>query len=293
MRIAFIGAVRFSGAMLEVLIRAEANVVGVCTTGHSAFNADHQDLSGIARLALIPVLDTPDINSQDTLDWISALAPDVIFCFGWSRLIKAPLLAVAPMGVVGYHPAALPANRGRHPLIWALALGMDETGSSFFFMDEGADSGDILSQHAVPIDPADDAGTLYSRMIDIASIQLVELLGALQDGTFSRAPQNQSLATYWRKRSRLDSQIDWRMSGQTIHNLARALAHPYPGAHFVYRQNDVKVWRTEIVEYSCQNIEPGKILAVGGRGPIVKAGADAVRLIEIEPAVNLVAGEYL
>ena len=50
------------------------------------------------------------------------------------------------MGILGYHPSLLPFNRGRHPIIWALALGLKETGSTFFFMDENADTGDIVSQ---------------------------------------------------------------------------------------------------------------------------------------------------
>ena len=60
------------------------------------------------------------------------MRPDIIFCFGWSRLIKEELLKIPKKGVVGYHPAMLPKNRGRHPLIWALALGIKTTGSTFF-----------------------------------------------------------------------------------------------------------------------------------------------------------------
>jgi methionyl-tRNA formyltransferase len=63
------------------------------------------------------------------------------FCLGWSNLLKAEILKAAPLGVIGFHPAALPANRGRHPLIWALGLGLDETATTFFFMDKGADRG--------------------------------------------------------------------------------------------------------------------------------------------------------
>jgi len=63
-----------------------------------------------------------------------------------SSLLKKELLSLPPNGVLGYHPAKLPQNRGRHPLIWSLVLGLEESASTFYFMDEGADSGDILSQ---------------------------------------------------------------------------------------------------------------------------------------------------
>ena len=76
--------------------------------------------------------DTCDVNETDPLNWIQGLVPNVIFGFVWSRLIKKPLLSMPSLGVIGFHPAALPANRGRHPLTWALVLGLQETASTFF-----------------------------------------------------------------------------------------------------------------------------------------------------------------
>ncbi len=293
MKIVFIGAVKFSASMLEVLIRNQANVVGVCTQAASTLNSDHVDISSIAHEAKIPVHYTPDINAPEVEMWLKGLQPDVIFCFGWSRLIKRRFLSIAPLGVVGYHPTALPANRGRHPLIWALTLGLSETASSFFFMDEGADSGDIVSQRYVPIYVDDSSQDLYTRIFDTASLQLVELLGSLGAGTVRREPQDHSLATYWRKRARADGRIDWRMSGQSILNLIRALAPPYPCAHFVRNGVDVRVWKAEFVSEILTNIEPGKVIAVGDDGVVVKAGTDAIRLLEFDPLPSIVAGEYL
>lgn len=287
------GAVRFSGKMLETLIDMQADVVGVCTLERAPFNADHLDLSGIAAAAGIPVRYTPDINSADVVAWVSSLRPDVVFCVGWSRLIRSPMLTLAPLGVVGYHPAALPANRGRHPLIWALALGLKQTGSTFFVMDEGADSGDILSQRVLAIEESDDAKRLYERMIDVAAEQLIELVSALQNGTVVRMPQNQVHANYWRKRSATDGEIDWRMTAESIHNLIRALARPYPGAHFAFNGGAIKVWRSETIPDPRHNIEPGKVLTVSSTGAIVKAGDNAIRLIAMEPVPELIAGDYL
>ena len=172
MKIVFIGAVKFSEFALRRLIEINSKVVGVCTQKQSSFNADYVDLSMLSLSFDIPIRHTPNINSEETIDWISDLAPDIIFCFGWSQLIKQPLLSIAPLGVLGYHPAAIPANRGRHPLIWALVLGLKESASTFFFMDEGADSGDILSQQRLPIHDSDDAGILYKRMTQTALKQI-------------------------------------------------------------------------------------------------------------------------
>ncbi|OYY94502.1 MAG: formyl transferase [Hydrogenophilales bacterium 28-61-23] len=293
MKILFIGAVEFSAKALQKLIELHANVVGVCTLEASVFNADHLDLTAIAQGAAIPVRYASDINSQETLEWISALKPDVVFCFGWSRLIKRPLLDLAAMGVVGYHPTLLPANRGRHPLIWALALGLRETGSTFFFMNEGADTGDILSQRVLPILAEDDAGSLYSRMTAVALSQIEEFLPLLSACTFVRRPQEQGSGNTWRKRGRQDGQIDWRMSALSIHNLVRGLTRPYVGAHFMRDGQDIRVWRTEITETFQPNLEPGKVLASDARGVVVNTGQGAIRLLQIEPSVNMSVGEYL
>ena len=293
MKIVFIGAVKFSELVLKKLIEIHSNIVGVCTLEQSNFNADHVDLSLLSQEFNIPVRYTPNINSEDTMDWISGLAPDVIFCFGWSHLIKAQLLNIAPLGIVGFHPAMLPVNRGRHPLIWALVLDLKETGSTFFFMDEGTDSGDILSQQTIAISENDDAGSLYSRISDTALKQIEQFVPTLANKTFKRKPQNHSMANYWRKRGRLDGQIDWRMPALLIHNLVRGLQKPYVGAHFIHGDDDIKVWETEIIHEASINTEPGKILSVDTGGVVVKAGVDAVRLLNIEPQVNLFSGKYL
>lgn len=293
MRILFIGAVQFSADALRELIDMRANVVGVCTLSEPSGNADHVDLTPIAISAGISVRSTPDINSGEVLDWIRRKAPDVIFCFGWSRLLKTPLLNLSRLGVVGFHPAALPANRGRHPIIWALVLGLPQTASTFFFMDDGADSGDILSQVLVEIEPKDDAASLYERITKVALNQIREFVPRITCGNFQKIPQNHCVANVWRKRGVLDGRIDWRMAAESIYNLVRGLSRPYVGAHFEYKGQLIKVWRLEIAPDMPLNIEPGKICLSDRRGVLVKAGIGAVRLCEFSPEIQLCEGDYL
>lgn len=293
MRIVFIGTVEFSRRALERLLAMNAEVVGVCTLQESKFNADHVDLSDTCKAHGIPWVYAEDINSTETLGWIQDRTPDVVFCFGWSRLLKQNLLDLAPLGVVGYHPAALPANRGRHPLIWALVLGLEKSASTFFFMDAGADSGDIISQREIVIDDDDDARSLYGKVINCALGQIEELIPQLATGTYQRHKQDPSLANTWRKRGHADGQIDWRMSAHSIQNLVRGLAKPYVGAHFIVDGQEVKVWHAAVVADVPKNIEPGKVLMLMDSRPIVKCGEDAICLLVIEPSIELNVGRYL
>jgi methionyl-tRNA formyltransferase len=178
-------------------------------------------------------------------------------------------------------------------VIWALALGLTRTASTFFFMDEGADSGDILSQVEVEIEDSDDAGTLYRKLNDLALRQICDFTPKLAQGTFERIPQDNSRANTWRKRNAQDGQIDWRMSSSSIRNLVRALARPYPGAHCVWQGQDVKIWKVERVEWNQPNLEPGKVLSSGADGIVVKSGDGAIRIVTHEFSQLPQEGSYL
>ena len=294
-RIIFIGTVKFSIEMLKTLLELEANLVGVVTGKDNGFNSDFADLVPLSDSYRIPVLVTEDVNSDGTIAWVLEKKPDVIFCLGWSRLIKPALLNVPEIGVIGYHPAALPRNRGRHPIVWALALGLKETASSFFFMDKGADTGDLISQAPVNIRDEDDAASLYRKLTEVAQKQIREILLSLQRDGCERTPQDNSKANIWRKRSRSDGEIDWRMSASSIHNLVRALTRPYVGAHCVINGTVYKIWKTNPVSLTgFDNIEPGKILDINVNGePTIRCGDGFIQLLKVEPALNLEEGGYL
>jgi len=292
MRIVFIGTVEFSLKALEKLIELDANIVGVCTKEKSSFNTDYADLTKVCKANQIPYKYVDNINSEDSVKWIRKLNPDIIFCFGWSSLIKKELLELPKMGIVGYHPANLPKNRGRHPLIWALALGLKKSASTFFFMKEGADDGDILSQKDYEILYEDDARTLYEKVTNLALKQIEEFLPKLENRTFKVKKQDETLANVWRKRSKKDGEIDFRMCSLSIYNLVRALTKPYAGAHVVYKGEDVKIWKVSEEDCDLENIEPGKVLEVKENTILVKCYDKAVRIIEHEFKQLPKVGEY-
>lgn len=296
MRIVFIGCVKFSYAILLHLldsVTTSISLSGIVTRRQSAFNADFYSLEDLAKARNINCFIAEGNDQKAIADWMRSIRPDVVYCFGWSYLLSQEILSIPPLGVIGYHPAALPRNRGRHPIVWALVLGLLETASTFFFMDECADSGDILSQQSVSISNHDDAEMLYGKLTDTALRQISEFTAQLASNSYPRVPQDHSKANYWRKRSKLDGQIDWRMSAISIHNLVRALARPYPGAHCVHNEEEVKIWKSELVEESALNSEPGKILRISGRTIWIKCGEGVLLLLSHEFAEIPEKGSYL
>jgi len=293
MRIFFIGTVRFSYNSLKALLESGEEIVGVATKANSVINADYEDLDPLCRAYNIPCKIVNDINHPNNIEFIKNTSPDVIYCFGWSNLLKSELLFIPPKGIVGFHPAKIPYNRGRHPIIWALCLGLKTTAASFFFMDEEADTGDILSQVEVDIYDSDDANTLYERIVEVAIPEILLITQQLKSGLENRLPQDKEEGNAWRKRSKRDGEIDFRMSSKSIYNLVRALTKPYVGAHIFYNGQDFKVWSVEIVDYEKDNVEPGKILMADDVNFIVKTADGAVKILKHEFTEIPKIGAYL
>jgi methionyl-tRNA formyltransferase len=293
MKVVFIGAVEFSLYTLEKLIDLGVNLVGICTKKSSSFNSDFVDLMPTCVVNSIPCLHVNDINSEESIEWINELNPDVIFCFGWSSLLQEKILNITPMGVLGYHPAKLPENRGRHPLIWAIALGLEKSASTFFFMDKGADAGDILSQVDFDIYYQDDAQSVYKKVTGMALKQIEEFIPKLQNGKYTRIKQNNKDSNIWRKRNKADGLIDFRMNSRSIYNLTRALTKPYIGAHINYKEENFSVWRVKEIDNSKKNIEPGMVLKTNNKTFVVKSYNGAVEVLEHNFKMLPKVGEYL
>lgn len=292
MRIFFIGTVSFSYECLKALVENNFNIVGVATRQDTGLNADYVDLIPFCIEQKIDFKHVKDINHPNNIKFIKEKNPDVIYCFGWSNLIKKDLLSLPPKGVVGFHPAKLPYNKGRHPIIWALCLGLKSTASTFFFMDEGADSGNIISQQEINISSDDSAHSLYQKITSVAIKQVLNFTPKIKNENIKGVKQ-ENIGNSWRKRSKDDGMIDFRMSAIAIHNLVRSLTRPYIGAHLHYLGKEYKVWQVEISELGCINDEPGKVLKIVDGGFIIKVYDNSIFIKEHNMDCLPKVGEYL
>lgn len=293
-KILFIGTVEFSFRALSTLIENKFEISGIVTKRESKFNADFHDLTPLAIAKNIPITYRMKDNLEEIVSFISHNNPDVIYCFGWSHILPNSILSIPKYGVIGFHPAELPNNRGRHPIIWALFLGLKQTASTFFFMDEGADTGDIISQKKININN-DDALSLYNKIINVALKQILLFTKELEIKGYdiSKTKQDKTLGNLWRKRNKNDGKIDFRMSTDAITNLVKALTLPYVGAHIEYLDEDVKIWRVKEEKNSVRNHEPGKILDIIGSEIIVKTYDGSIRILNHEFSKLPKKGEYL
>jgi len=288
MQIVFVGTVEFSRHCLKEVLKNGGSVVAIFTLAkeYAGFHSDYADLSDIANQYEIPVHTIKNINEPENVALIRSLKPDAILVFGWSQLVSKEIRDVPSLGCIGAHPALLPRNRGRHPIVWALVEGLEQSGLTFFYIDEGADSGDILWQKSFPITLEDDAGIIYEKIKAMASEAIREFLPQLKQGIAPRVPQEHSQATYWQKRTEEDGKIHWTAPTMKTYNLVRALARPYVGAHTYIKGKKILIWRARLPQRplppEALSLQPGTILARTDTGFDIRTGDGYLTVLEYE-----------
>lgn len=229
------------------------------------------------------VLLVENVNTDEVLQKISAEQPDVIFVIGWSQLVDQRLRSLARRFVVGYHPAALPALRGRAVLGWTIILGLKATGSTLFLIDDGVDSGPILAQQLFELDSRETVTTLGAKHMVALGEMLKDLLPKLANGSAEPCDQPAERVSYCARRTAHDSLIDWHEPAEAVDRLVRASARPYPGAFTFTRTRKLFIWASEPVHLPhVYHASEGQIVSFQDGDPIVRCGLETyLRIIEM------------
>jgi methionyl-tRNA formyltransferase len=196
----------------------------------------------------IALLKCRHINDHELYSSLDFFELDWLFIIGWSQIAGSQILALPKNGVIGAHPTLLPIGRGRASIPWAIVKGLTETGVTLFKMDEGVDTGPIISQSRVPIDAGETATTLYRKIALMHASLVAETFFKLSDETLQILPQDESVATVWPGRKPEDGVIDLDGSVYDAEALVRAVTHPYPGAFFYGNDRKCIVWESRLVD---------------------------------------------
>jgi len=226
-RFAVLGNSTFSQKMGSGFIRPGIECVYAFSNSEKQLPAASSGISHWAFENGIPFKELDDVNSPDFSNFLSHLDVDFL-AVSWPKILSSQILSIPRIGCIGTHPTQLPFGRGRHPLHWLIAMGVSTTSLTFFMLDNGVDTGEILLQLPIEIDSTDDINSL-SKKIDELAYQGAGILGQmLKDGESLPTFTQQSLGgSYWRKRGATDLQIDCRMSREIIIRLVKSYTSPF------------------------------------------------------------------
>jgi methionyl-tRNA formyltransferase len=233
-------------------------------------------------------------NNLEFRAQLEALAPDCIVVVGYGRIIPRWMLDLPPHGNINLHASLLPKYRGAAPIQWAIANGESVTGNTTMRIDEGLDTGDILLQREMAIDPQDTSVTLAPRLAAMGATLLVETLVALAEHRVQSTPQDNERATLAPILTREDGRIQFaRDTAQTICNRHRGF-QPWPGAFTTFRGKQLTLHALSAAA-SAGSLACGEI-TVAGEQLLAGCGgqtAIAIRELQLEGKRRMSAREFI
>ena len=291
MRVVFMGTPAFAVPSLEVLANSDHEVVGVVTQPDRPKGRGQAVVPcPVKELALakgLPVKQPEKIKSPEFLQQLSDWKPDVIAVTAFGRILPKAILDLPPMGCVNVHGSLLPAYRGAAPIQWALIHGDPETGITTMLMDEGMDTGAVLLQQTVLIEPEETSLELGARLAQVGGALLVETLTRLAEQSVVPRAQDHTRATLAPLLKKEDGVIDWTQSATEIANRIRGLS-PWPGSHTFHHEHRLIIRKGRVDAQGgpggSDGSQPGTILAVGQKSFWVETGEGRLEVLEVQPA---------
>lgn len=277
MRLVYFGTPAVALAPLDALARDHDVLLVVTQPDRKRGRGGALVPSPVKQRALdlgLPVA-TPE-RASDVTEYVRELRPDVAVVVAFGQLIKPDLLQVPEYGFVNVHYSLLPRWRGAAPVERALLAGDTETGVCIMAMDEGLDTGAVYARASVAIAPADTAGDVFAQLESVGVNLLLDVVGSIG----ARVPMPQTgEATYARKLTAAEFQLDWTCSAVELDRVVRA-GNPRPGARTTVNGRPLKVWQAHLdgVERFGLGTEPGTL--VDNR---VITGGGALVLDEVQP----------
>ena len=277
MKLVFMGTPNFSVPALQALNESSHQICAVYSQPpRPAGRGKKLKVSEVHREALdmgLTVHHPENFKSEKDQTIFRNLNADVAVVVAYGLLLPKPILSSPKLGCVNIHASLLPRWRGAAPIQRAIMEGDDETGICIMKMDEGLDTGPVLSSRKIQITENDTAKILSERLSLLGSNLIVEVLDKLSD----YKAQNQSTVgiTYASKIHKSEAKIDWSLPAQTIDRKIRALS-PFPGAWTEINGERVKLLASKVID---EENEPGMVLATGFS---IACGQKAVEIIEAQ-----------
>jgi len=293
-RIVFMGTPEFAEHILRRLVDDHYNIIGVVTMPDKPMGRHGSVLqaSPVKKYAVeqgIPVLQPERLKDPLFVEQLRALKADLQIVVAF-RMLPEVVWSMPPLGTFNLHASLLPQYRGAAPINWAIINGDKETGVTTFFLKHEIDTGDIIHQERIPIQPTDNVGTLHDKLMELGADLTVRTLDDILAGNVRPIPQSNIPADELRPAPKIFKEtcrIDWNQPTARVNDFIRGLS-PYPAAWTVLRsadgtEQDFKIYAATPVE-GAPIQKPGTITCDGRKTLCVSTSDGALRLTEVQIA---------
>jgi methionyl-tRNA formyltransferase len=284
-RLIFMGTPAFAVPSLEALA-ARYDIAAVVTQPDRAASRGRRLVAPAVKEAALAlgllVMQPRSLRREEEVAELRELEPQAIVVVAYGQILRPHVLSIPPAGVINVHASLLPKYRGASPIAGALLAGEEETGVTIMLMDEGMDTGPILSQMRVEIGPEDTAGSLSGTLSRLGAGLLLDTLPRWLAGEIEARPQDDDQASYTRLLAKEEGLIDWTLPALDIWRQVRAF-DPWPGAHTFWRGQLFKIVAARPLPEWAGKGSPGQVLRLPG-GVAVATGHGALVLRQVQLA---------
>ena len=290
MRLIVHGQQAYGKSVLEAILdKGVDEVVAV----YSAPDKEGRPLDPLKEFALekgLPIYQPESYKKPEVWEQLASHEADLCVMAYVLLMVPEEALNVPKYGSIQYHPSLLPWHKGPSSINWPIIMGRKKTGLSIFWPDNGLDTGPILLQKEVDIEPDDTLGSVYfNKLYPLGVEAMMESIELVRAGNAPREVQDAEAGSYegWCRKD--DVQVDWSKSGDEVYNLIRG-ANPQPGAWTTFDGAEVKIFDSRKVD---GNGEPGSVLELDESGFVVATADGAVRIMKVRADAGKVTGaEY-
>ena len=284
MKIVFMGTPDFAVGALEALVEAGHEVVAVVTQPDKPKGRGKEmQQTPVKACALkhnIEVFQPVKIKTAEAVEVLKGYGADLFVVAAFGQILSKEILDMPKYGCVNIHASLLPKYRGAAPIQWAILDGEKETGVTIMQMNEGLDTGDMLTKVIVPIEDTDTGESLFNKLAEAGAKLLVETIPQIEAGTLKPEPQDDSLSTYAKMIKKEMGLIDWNKEAIVLERLVRGM-NSWPSAYTHFNGKTLKVWEAA-VEVCETKAAPGTVVEVTKNSIKVQTGQDLLVLKQIQ-----------
>lgn len=301
MCIVFMGTPAFSVPVLAQLCADSFEVVSVYTQPDRPSGRGRRLIpSPVKEEALKLKLDLQqpeDFKKQETVKYLADLEPDIIVVASYGQILPENVLEIPRFGCLNIHPSLLPKYRGSSPVSASILNGDEETGVTIMLMDTGLDTGPILTQIKIAIEPQDTTGSLSARLSQLGASLIVKTIPRWTDNKLQAQPQDNDHASYTRTISKQDGKIDWGLPAIEIWRRVRAF-QPWPGCYTFWHGKLLKIMDAIPVQTHLSKQQQGLVVTLDKKfgaatGVVTGEGILALEKVQLEGKRPVLISDFI
>jgi len=290
------GSPEFAVTPLLYLVEAGYEVAAVYTKmDKPAGRGRALSISPVKRVAStigLTVMQPKNLKEASVQTELKDFCPEAIIVCAYGQILPSPVLTLPKLGCINIHPSLLPRHRGASPVAATILAGDVWGGTTIMLMDEGLDTGPVLTRASVLVRSDDTTASLAARLALISARLLLDVLPRWEQGNLASQPQDNALATYFKVIAKEAGEINWAQPAAKIDRQVRAY-QPWPASYTHFQGRLLKVLAARVIDNGTLGTPGAVIFLDNGFGVVTGSGTLELLTVQLEGRQAVSGADFL